>query len=329
MVDPMERNVVVVGGAGYVGSHACKALAKAGYRPVVVDNLSTGNRWAVKWGPLELADMHRPEQLSDVFRRYAPIGVLHFAADALVGESMRHPSRYYRNNIVGTLNLLDACRAADCRHFVFSSTCAVYGNAAALPIREDTPTVPVNPYGASKLMVERILADHAMAYGLRYAALRYFNAAGADPDGEIGECRIVETHLIPLAIDAVLGRRPPLRIFGDDYPTEDGTAIRDYVHVSELASAHVRALDHLLRGGEPLVVNLGSGCGHSVHQVINCIEKISGRNVPHTVESRRSGDPPFLVADISLAKNDLEIVFDSALEKIVATAWSWATARLT
>ena len=321
----MGETILVVGGAGYVGSHAAKALAVSGYQPVVVDNLSTGNRWSVKWGPLELADMHRPDQLADIFRHYRPAGVMHFAADALVGESMRHPARYYRNNVLGTLNLLDACRAADCRNLIFSSTCAVYGTPETMPITEDTPKDPVNPYGASKLMVERMLADHAMAYGLRHAVLRYFNAAGADPEGEIGESRLVETHLIPLAIDAVLGRRPPLCILGSDFPTADGTAIRDYVHVSDLAIAHVRALDQLIAGSGSFTLNLGSGVGHSVREVVDCLARVSGRDVPHTVGGRRPGDPPVLVADVTAARRHLGLGFEASLDRIVETAWNWSS----
>jgi UDP-arabinose 4-epimerase len=231
------RTVIVTGGAGYVGSHTCKALAARGYLPVTYDNLSIGNRWAVRWGPLERGDILDAGRLHDVFKRHRPAGVLHFAALALVGESMEVPGLYYRTNVTGAQTVLDACRIHDVPAFVFSSTCAVYGVPSALPIAEETPPHPIHPYGASKLMVERILDDYEKAYGLRFMALRYFNAAGADPDGEIGETRDVETHLIPLALDALLGRRPPLRIFGEDYPTPDGTAIRDYIHVSDLADA--------------------------------------------------------------------------------------------
>ena len=323
----MADTVIVVGGAGYVGSHAAKELAKAGYVPVVFDNLSTGNRWAVRYGPLELGDIQRPDQLSDVFSAYKPVGVMHFAADALVGESMQHPAKYYRNNVLGTLNVLDAMRVSECRSIVFSSTCAVYGTPAQTPITEATPKDPVNPYGASKLMVERMLRDHASAYGFNYAALRYFNAAGADAEGEIGESRIVETHLIPLAIDAVLGKCPPLRVLGTDYPTKDGTAIRDYVHVNDLAQAHVRALEHLIQGRGSLTLNLGTGSGHSVMEVIKTLEQVCGQSVPRVLEQRRPGDPAELVADIQLAKTRLNVEFNNDLEHMIATAWRWANSR--
>ena len=264
-----QGTVLVTGGAGYIGSHACKALAAAGYRPVTYDNLSIGNRWAVRWGPLERGDILDAARLHEVFKLHRPVGVLHFAALALVGESMQAPGLYYRTNVTGAVNLLDACRIHDAPAFVFSSTCAVYGTPERMPIAEDAAPRPINPYGASKLMVERILDDYDMAYGLRHVALRYFNAAGADPEGEIGEARDVETHLVPLALDAVLGRRPALKVFGDDYPTPDGTAVRDYIHVSDLAEAHVRALGLLLDGQPSRKLNLGTGHGYSVRQVLD------------------------------------------------------------
>jgi UDP-glucose-4-epimerase GalE len=321
----VTESVLVTGGAGYVGSHACKALAQAGYLPVTYDNLSIGNRWAVKWGPLELGDILDSNRLHEVFRKHRPVAVMHFAAFALVGESMQEPSLYYRNNVTGAVNLLDAARAHDAGHVVFSSTCATYGVPDKIPIREDVPQRPVNPYGASKLMVERILADYAMAYGLRYAALRYFNAAGADPDGEIGESRAVETHLIPLALEAVLGRRPPLRVLGTDYPTPDGTAVRDYIHVADLADAHVAALQHLLAGRDSFAANLGTGRGHSVREVIAAAERVTGRRVPVTPGPRRPGDPAMLLADPSLARRllGLDLARSHDLEQIVAHAWAW------
>lgn len=317
--------VLVTGGAGYVGSHTCKALAAAGFEPVVYDNLSTGNRWAVRWGPLELGDILDPAALHLAFKRHRPIAVLHFAGAALVGESMREPALYWRQNLAGTLALVEACRIHDVQAFVFSSTCAVYGTPERVPIDEETPKAPINPYGASKLAVERLLADSAMAYGLRFAALRYFNAAGADPEGEIGEHRPVETHLIPLLLDAVLGLRPPLQVLGTDYPTPDGTAIRDYVHVADLAVAHVRALEHLLAGGAPLVCNLGTGEGHSVRQVIEAAERITGRPVPRIEAPRRPGDPPRLVADPTRARRELGLLPSNpmGLERILETAWAW------
>lgn len=325
----MSKTVIVTGGAGYIGSHACKALAEAGYEPVVYDNLSIGNRWAVRWGPLEIGDIGDTNRLNEAFRKYKPAGVLHFAALALVGESVREPALYYRVNVGGAVNLIDACRNHDVGAFVFSSTCAVYGAPDKLPIVEQTPKNPINPYGASKLMVERVLADYAAAYDLRYAALRYFNAAGADPEGVIGERRDVETHLVPLALDAAAGRRPALNVLGDDYPTRDGTAIRDYIHVVDLARAHVRALDHLLAGGESQVLNLGTGRGYSVREVIEAAERVAGKPVPHAVAARRPGDPAELVADPSAARRVLgdDITQMSSLEAIVASAWAWQSSE--
>ena len=322
----MSRGVVLVtGGAGYVGSHACKALALAGFTPVTFDNFSTGNRWAVRFGPLEPGDILDLATLHLAFKRHRPIAVMHFAGAALVGESMREPAFYWRQNLAGTLNLVETCRIHEVGAFVFSSTCAVYGTPERVPIDEETPKAPINPYGASKLAAERLLADAAMAYGLRFAALRYFNAAGADPEGEIGEHRPVETHLIPLLLDAVLGLRPPLQIMGTDYPTPDGTAIRDYVHVADLAVAHVRALEHLLAGGDPLVCNLGTGEGHSVRQVIEAAERITGRPVPRVEAPRRPGDPPRLVADPGLARERFRLLPSNlaGLERILETAWAW------
>jgi UDP-glucose-4-epimerase GalE len=320
-----RRHVLVTGGAGYIGSHAAKALAAAGFRPVVYDDLSTGNAWAVRWGPLERGDILDSDRLDAVFEAYRPVGVLHFAALALVGESMLAPGRYYRVNVAGTINLLDACRRHGTPAFVLSSTCAVYGRPARMPIVESMPTRPINPYGASKLMVERILEDHGAAYGLRHVALRYFNAAGADPAGELGEARQVETHLIPLALDAVLGRRPPVKIHGVDYPTPDGTAIRDYIHVSDLAEAHVRALTLLLAGSPSRKVNLGAGRGHSVREVLAAAAAVTGRPVPHEIAARRPGDPPELVADPreALAFLGEGLLARSSLREIVESAWAW------
>lgn len=319
--------VLVIGGAGYIGSHTCKALAHAGFTPVTYDNMSTGNSWAVRWGPLERGDILDVSRLHEVFQKWKPVGVLHFAALALVGESTQHPSLYYRTNVGGTVNLLDACRIHRAPPVVFSSTCAIYGAPNQVPISEDTDPNPVNPYGASKLMAERVLHDYQQAYGLQHAALRYFNAAGADPEGELGEARDVETHLIPLALDAVLNRRPPLQIFGGDYATRDGTAVRDYIHVSDLAEAHVRALDHLLGGRPSFKCNLGTGSGYSVQEVLTAIKAISGNAVPHTLGPRRAGDPPDLVAEPTAAREILGQDFTprSSLTQIIQTAWAWHT----
>jgi UDP-arabinose 4-epimerase len=318
-------SVIVTGGAGYIGSHTCKALAARGYLPVTYDNLSIGNRWAVRWGPLERGDILDPNRLHDVFKNHRPVGVLHFAALALVGESMQAPGLYYRTNVAGAQNVMDCCRLHDVPALVFSSTCAVYGMPGQVPIDEQTPTAPISPYGASKLMVERILDDYDMAHGLRHMALRYFNAAGADPDGEIGEARDIETHLVPLALDALLGRCPPLRILGDDYPTPDGTAIRDYIHVSDLADAHVRALDLLLAGEPSRKINLGTGRGHSVREVLDAAAEVAGRTVPHEIAPRRPGDPAELVADARVARALLgdDLTQRSTLARIMETAWAW------
>jgi len=321
----MSGNVIVTGGAGYIGSHACKALRRHGFTPVTIDNLSSGRRDAVRWGPIEIADLLDPARLHEIFGQYHPVAVMHFAASALVGESMAEPARYWRNNLTGTINLLDTCRTHSAGAFVLSSTCAVYGAVASGLIVEDTLKAPVNPYGASKLSAEMATQDYSAAYGLPAAILRYFNAAGADPEGEAGEHRLVETHLIPRAIDASLSTGPPFQIMGSDYPTRDGTAVRDYVHVSDLAEAHITALRRLLDGGETFVVNLGTGFGHSVREVLDSIEKITGRQVPYKVAPRRPGDPAQLIADVSRARVVLGIDFSLSrgLDQIIESAWRW------
>ncbi|MCA8879346.1 MAG: UDP-glucose 4-epimerase GalE [Rhodobacteraceae bacterium] len=321
----MSGTVLVTGGAGYIGSHACKALAAAGYTPVTYDNLCIGNRWAVRWGPLEIGDIRDSAQLASVMNRHRPVGVMHFAALTLVGESMSEPGLYYRVNVGGAQTVMDAALAAGIRAFVFSSTCAVYGTPPKLPITEATPKTPINPYGASKLMVERILEDYDVAHGFRSAALRYFNAAGADPETEIGEARAVESHLLPLAMDALLGRRPPLNVLGTDYPTPDGTAIRDYIHVSDLAGAHVRALERLLDGAPSFACNLGTGSGHSIREVLDTIARVAGREVPHKYAARRPGDATELVADTALSRQLFGegLTPRSDLDTIVSTALAW------
>ncbi|HEY3908934.1 MAG TPA: UDP-glucose 4-epimerase GalE [Stellaceae bacterium] len=320
----MSQSILVTGGAGYVGAHACKALARAGYRPVVFDNLARGQRGAVRWGPLvegELADRAR---LVAALAEHRVTAVMHFAAYAYVGESVADPALYYRNNLGGTLTLLEAMREAGVADIVFSSTCAVYGAPERVPIAESAPQRPVNPYGETKRAIERALHWYEEAYGMRSAALRYFNAAGADLEGEIGECHEPETHLIPLVLDAALGRRPVVAIYGTDYPTADGTAIRDYVHVDDLAIAHLRALEHLRAGGASLAVNLGSGVGHSVREVIAAAERVSGRKVPVREAARRPGDPPALVADPGLAAELLGWrAQHSDLDTIMRTALRW------
>ena len=320
----MAPNVLVTGGAGYIGSHTCKALAAAGFAPITLDNLVYGHRWAVKWGPFIQGDLAEPKLLQQVLCTHEIQAVVHFAAYAYVGESMQDPGKYFRNNVVNTINLMDAMVATDVRYLVFSSTCATYGLPEVLPIAEDQPQRPVNPYGESKLFIERALHWYEGAHGLRSVALRYFNAAGADASGEIGEDHDPETHLIPLVIQAALGRRPQVDIYGTDYPTPDGSAIRDYIHVSDLAGAHVKALDYLLAGGENVALNLGTGQGHSVREVIATVEQIGGRPVPARQAPRRAGDPPVLVAAGERARRLLgwKPRF-SDLPTIVATAWRW------
>ncbi|MBC7906747.1 MAG: UDP-glucose 4-epimerase GalE, partial [Rhodospirillaceae bacterium] len=284
-------SVLVTGGAGYVGSHACKALAAAGFTPVTYDDLSTGHRDLVRWGPFEEGSLSDGERLAGVIARHHPVAVLHFAALSLVGESVRDPARYSRTNVASTLTLLETMRRHDVEAMVFSSTCATYGLPEQVPITEDTPQRPINPYGWSKLMVERLMADHGSAYGLQWAALRYFNAAGADPEGETGEDHQPETHLIPRALLAAAGSMPPMELFGTDWPTPDGTCIRDYVHVDDLARWHVQALVHLLTGKGSLALNLGTGQGWSVRQVLAAVERVTGLPVPVRVAARRAGDP--------------------------------------
>jgi UDP-glucose-4-epimerase GalE len=325
----MSQAILVTGGAGYVGSHACKVLARAGYRPVVFDNLSRGRREAVRWGPLVEGDLADTAQLSAVLAEHRVSAVMHFAAYAYVGESVAEPALYYRNNLGGTLSLLEAMRDAGVGEIVFSSTCATYGTPEAVPIREDSPQRPVNPYGETKLAVERALYWYGQAYGVRSAALRYFNAAGADPEGEIGECHEPETHLVPLVLQAALGQRPRIDIYGTDYPTPDGTAIRDYVHVQDLAVAHLRALERLREDGGNIAVNLGTGHGRSVQEVIAAAEAATGRKVPAQAAPRRPGDPPALVADPSLAAAILGWrPQHSDLDTIIRTALAWQTRQL-
>ena len=320
----MMRCVLVTGGAGYVGSHACKALAAAGNVPVTLDNLVYGHRSAVRWGPFVEGDAGDEALVRRVLREHSISAVMHFAGFAYVGESVSEPARYFSNNFSATVRLLEAMRAEGVSRFVFSSTCATYGVPGAMPIAEDHPQHPVNPYGESKLFVERLLEWMSTAHGIRYAALRYFNAAGADAGGDIGEDHDPETHLIPLAIDAALGRRGPVSIFGTDYPTPDGTAIRDYVHVTDLAEAHVAALTGLDATGNNLRLNLGAGRGHSVREVIRAIEEIGGRVVPAIEAPRRAGDPPELVAASGKAREQLDwIPRHSDLENIIRTAWAW------
>ena len=318
--------ILVTGGAGYIGSHTAKALARAGFAPIVLDNLSEGHSQAVQWGPLIVGDLGDTDLVRTILAEERIDAVIHFAANAYVGESMTEPARYFHNNVTHSLGLLNAMLEAGVQHLVFSSTCATYGTPLCLPIDEDHPQAPISPYGESKLFVERVLRSYARAYDLRWVALRYFNAAGADPEGEIGEVHDPETHLIPLAIDAAVGRNSDLSIYGHDYETPDGTAIRDFIHVADLASGHVQALKYLLAGGPSLAVNLGTGSGHSVDEVVTMIEATSRLRVPVCYAERRDGDPPALVADSRRAQSMLGWrPRYPDLRTIVETAWQWHT----
>ena len=315
--------ILVTGGAGYIGSHTCKALHAAGFAPVVYDDLSRGNPEAVQWGELVVGELGDGALLRRTFEQHRPAGVVHFAAYAYVGESTQNPALYYRNNVGGTAELLAAMHDCDIRHIVFSSSCAVYGVPNTVPISETNPFNPISPYGTTKMVCEQMLRDCAAAGKLSYLALRYFNAAGADPDGAIGECHVPETHAIPLILDAAAGDAT-FTIFGDDYPTPDGTCIRDYIHVADLADAHVRALRDLTQGGESAAINIGTGRGWSVRELIDITRRITGRDVPVRVGARRPGDPPALVSDPTLARARLGWTpcFADAAEQI-AHAWAW------
>lgn len=323
-----KKHILVTGGAGYIGSHACKVLAQSGYIPIAYDSLVYGHEWAVKWGPLEKGDINDRYRLDEVIEKYQPIAVIHFAAYAYVGESVEDPGKYYRNNVAGTLTLLEAVRDSGIDKFIFSSTCATYGVPDQVPIQEDHPQVPINPYGASKLMIERILQDFDIAHQIRSISLRYFNAAGADPQGEIGEDHDPETHLIPLVLDAAAGIRSHITIYGDDYETSDGTCIRDYIHVTDLAHAHVLALKALETGATTKAYNLGNGEGYSVKEVIDVVKDVTGVNVPVKIGPRRPGDPARLVGDAQRIGRELAWSPDFPdLQSIVKTAWEWHTRK--
>ena len=322
----MAKNILVTGGAGYIGSHTAKALARAGYRPVTYDSLVYGHRHAVKWGPFVEGDIADTAKLERVIQDEAIDAVVHFAAFAYVGESVTKPEIYFQNNVVGSLSLLDAMRHTGVKPIVFSSTCATYGMPDRMPITEDTLQRPINPYGETKLMIERALAWYGPAHDIRSVSLRYFNACGADPEGEIGEEHDPETHLIPLILDAALGKRAAIDVYGTDYPTPDGTAVRDYIHVQDLADAHVKALAYLFDGGQTTQVNLGTGTGNSVREVIDAVERVTGRPVPKREVARRAGDPPELVADPSKANSLLGWKPQmSDIDSIIRTAWAWHT----
>ena len=313
--------VLVTGGAGYIGSHAVRALARHGHEPVIYDNLSTGDKRLAKGFPLIVADIGDADKLRDALR--GADAIMHFAALAYVGESVQFPRKYFENNVRKALTLLDTALDSGVRTFIFSSTCATYGVPEKQPISERTPQLPVNPYGATKLFFERALRSYDAAYGLKSVSLRYFNAAGADDSGEIGEIHEPETHLIPCALQAAAGIRAELELYGDDYPTPDGTCIRDYIHVSDLADAHVAALDHLSGGGATTALNLGTGLGNSVKEVIAVTERMTGLRVPYRICGRRAGDPPVLVADPSEAHRVLGWKAKRQLPQMVASAWRW------
>jgi UDP-glucose-4-epimerase GalE len=319
-----RQSVLVTGGAGYIGSHCCKALFEAGYNPVCYDNLSTGHRDFVKWGPFVSGDIRDTATITETLRGNGVVAVMHFAAFSLVGESVADPQKYYLNNLAGTLSLLQGMRDAGCSRFILSSTGAVYGNAGSTLIREADRCEPINPYGTSKWMIERILSDYRAAYGFGSFCLRYFNASGADDSGLIGELRDPETHLIPRAMMALQGHVPDFSIFGEDYDTPDGTAIRDYIHATDLAAAHVLALKLLILGHQGGSFNLGTGRGFSVKEILAAIAREAGRDVPQIVKPRRAGDPAVLVADPSAAREVLKFqAVHSDLPTIIKSAWAW------
>ena len=315
--------ILVTGGAGYVGSHCCLALKRAGHDVVVYDNLFNGHERFVKWGPFERGDIRDKARLTEVFARHKPAAVIHCAALIEVGESVKFPDRFYDNNVTGALVLLDVMREHGVNAFVFSSTCATYGEPQRLPMDESHPQAPVSPYGWTKLMIERASRDISASYGMKYAHLRYFNAAGACPDEGIGEKHEPETHAIPLALFTLLGRRDGFKIFGSDWDTRDGSCLRDYVHTLDLADAHVRAVERLLGGGESLAANLGTGDGITVIELLAAIERVTGKRVPATPAPRRDGDAPALVADTTLVKRELGWSAERNIDQIIADAWKW------
>ncbi|MBA5801417.1 UDP-glucose 4-epimerase GalE [Rhizobium changzhiense] len=317
------ETVLVVGGAGYIGSHTCLDLANKGYRPVVFDNFSNGHREFVKWGPAEEGDIRDRARLDEVLAKHKPAAILHFAALIEVGESVKDPVSFYENNVIGTLTLLSAAQEAGINAFVFSSTCATYGLPQSVPLDETHRQVPINPYGRTKYIVEQALADYDQYRSLRSVVLRYFNAAGADFEGRIGEWHQPETHAIPLAIDAALGRRQGFKVFGSDYETRDGTCVRDYIHVLDLADAHVRAVEYLLKGGDSVALNLGTGTGTTVKELLGAIEDVSNRPFPVEYIGRREGDSHTLVANNDKARDVLGWVPQYDLSEIIRSAWNW------
>ncbi|TPK81837.1 UDP-glucose 4-epimerase GalE [Mesorhizobium sp. B2-4-13] len=313
--------VLVTGGAGFISSHTCKLLAAAGYLPVAFDNMSRGNRKSVAWGPLVVGDIRDRDALRAAIEAYRPASIIHFAALAYVGESVDQPAEYYSTNVTGTIAVLDAARAHSIENIIFSSSCATYGVPEALPIRETSPQNPISPYGRTKLIGEQIISDYANAYGMKFAILRYFNACGADPDGELGEWHSPETHLVPRVLMAASGIIDEVEVFGTDYETSDGTCVRDYIHVSDLARAHLKALQHLEGGGQSLAVNLGTGRGVSIKEIVQAVSRMTSRPVPAVFRARRPGDPAELYADPSKARAHLGFVPQlSDIDTIVRTA---------
>ena len=320
----MHDPILVTGGAGYIGSHVCKALAKAGFLPIAYDNLSTGHAYAVKWGPFVHADLTDLPKLKETFEKFRPKAVLHFAASALVIESIANPGKYYRNNAHSSLCLLETMRDYQVPYLVFSSTCATYGQPQFVPLTESHPQAPINPYGKSKWMVEQIIADFEKAHGIQAAVLRYFNVAGADLDMEIGENHEPETHLIPTIIQTALGIKEEVVVYGTDFPSKDGSAVRDYIHVADLANAHVLALQYLLSERKSLCVNLGTGTGYSVLEIIDAVQKFCGKSLSVRLERRRIGEPSNLTADNTKAKEILNWSASlSDLPTLIESAWKW------
>jgi UDP-arabinose 4-epimerase len=322
-VNPLTA-ILVTGGAGYIGSHTCKALRKAGFDPITYDNLARGNPESVKWGPLEVGELSDAPHLRETLMRTRPAAVVHFAAFAYIGESNLKPTLYYQNNVGGTVSLLEATRDCGISKIVFSSSCAVYGTPEVVPITEQMPCAPINPYGTTKMICEQMLRDCAAAFPLSFIALRYFNAAGADPEGDLGECHVPETHAIPLLLEAAAGERKRFVIFGDDYPTTDGTCVRDFIHVTDLADAHVQAVRALLDGADSTALNLGTGRGWSVRELVTTVREVTDCEFPVQVGARRPGDPPILVADASRARHQLGWrPRYSSLATQVTHAWLW------
>jgi UDP-glucose 4-epimerase len=316
-------NILVAGGAGYIGAHTCLDLFNKGFTPIVYDNLSNGHAEFAKWGPLEIGDIRDRRRLDEVFAKHQPAAIVHFAAAIEVGESVRDPGAYYENNVGGTLTLLRAAQAAGVDKIVFSSTCATYGVPRSIPMSEAHPQAPINPYGRSKLLVEQMLQDLDRYQGFRSFVLRYFNAAGADPEGRIGEWHTPETHAIPIALDAALGRRPQFQVLGTDYDTRDGSCVRDFVHVLDLADAHTRAIEHLLKNGTSHALNLGTGHGTTVKELLTAVRRVVGRDFEINYGPRREGDSPALVADNALARQTIGWSPRHDLQSIIETAWNW------